>query len=93
MRAMRNKIPEFQSVGVFNSQARQVSPIHSVSLKINSVSKGVIEEMAKLPAKVNIEITDKIRVRIQNGNWPKNEYECSLAVLNAIREYINFVKR
>ena len=93
MSAMRVTNAEFQRVGMLNSQARQFSSAHSVSVELNSVSKNVITEMARLPAQVNIEIADEIRASIQAGNWPKNKTESSRAVLSVINDYINFVRR
>ena len=93
MTAMRDTNAEFQRVGMLNSQARQFSSAHSVSVELNSVSKNVITEMAKLPAQVNIEIADEIRASIQAGDWPKNKTESSRAVLSVINDYINFVRR
>ena len=93
MSAMRDQNTEFQQVGMLNSQARQFSSAHSVSVELNSVSKKVITEMAKLPAQVNIEIADEIRASIKAGDWPKNKAESSRAVLTFINDYINFVKR
>ena len=92
MSAMRDQNTEFQQVGMLNSQARQFSSAHSVSVELN-VSKKVITEMAKLPAQVNIEIADEIRASIKAGDWPKNKAESSRAVLTFINDYINFVKR
>ena len=93
MGAMRDRNTEFQGVGLLNSQARQFSSAHSVSVDLNSVSKQVITEMAKLPAQVNIEIADKIRMSIQNGDWPRNREESSRAVQAVIQDYIGFVER
>jgi len=93
MSAMRDQNTEFQQVGMLNSQARQFSSAHSVSVELTSVSKKVITEMAKLPAQVNIEIADEIRASIKAGDWPKNKTESSRAVLTFINDYINFVKR
>ena len=93
MSAMRETNSEFQPVGMLNSQAGQFSSAHSVSVNLNSVSKEVITEMAKLPAQVNIEIADEIRSSIQAGDWPKNKADSSRAVLAAINDYINFTKR
>ena len=91
IRAMRDNIQELPRVGLLNSQVRQFSSVHSVSVKINSVSKDVITEMAKLPVKVNIEIANKIRAEIQAGNWPKDKNASNLAVKAAIQDYTNFV--
>ena len=93
MSAMRDQNTEFQQVGMLNIQARQFSSAHSVSVELNSVSKKVITEMAKLPAQVNIEIADEIRASIKAGDWPKNKVESSRAVLAFINDYLNFVKR
>ena len=93
IRAMRDNIQELPSVGLLNSQVRQFSSVHSVSVKINSVSKDVITEMAKLPVNVNIEIANKIRAEIQSGNWPKNKAASSRAVKAAMQDYIDFVAR
>lgn len=93
MSAMRDQNTEFQQVGMLNIQTRQFSSAHSVSVELNSVSKKVITEMAKLPAQVNIEIADEIRASIKAGDWPKNKAESSRAVLTFINDYINFVKR
>ena len=93
MSAMRDTNAEFQSVGMLNSQSLQFSSAHSVSVELNSVSKNVITEMARLPAQVNIEIADEIRASIRAGDWPKNKTESSRAVLSVINDYINFVKR
>ena len=93
MTAMRDTNAEFQRVGMLNSQTRQFSSAHSVSVELNSVSKNVITEMARLPAQVNIEIADEIRASIRAGDWPKNKIESSRAVLSVINDYINFVRR
>ena len=93
MSAMRDQNTEFQQVGMLNIQARQFSSAHSVAVELNSVSKKVITEMAKLPAQVNIEIADKIRASIQAGDWPKNKAESSRAVLTFINDYLNFINR
>ena len=93
MSAMRDTNAEFQSVGMLNIQARQFSTAHSVSVALNSVSKEVITEMAKLPAQVNIEIADEIRASIQAGDWPKNKADASRAILAVINDYVNFTKR
>ena len=93
MTAMRDTNAEFQRVGMLNSQTKQFSSAHSVSVELNSVSKNVITEMARLPAQVNIEIADEIRASIQAGDWPKNKTESSRAVLSVINDYINFVRR
>ena len=58
--AMTDRNTKMEQVGLLNSQAAQFSSAHSVSVQLNSVSKQVISEMAKLPADVNIEIADKI---------------------------------
>ena len=93
MTAMRDTNAEFQHVGMLNSQTKQFSSAHSVSVELNSVSKNVITEMARLPAQVNIEIADEIRASIQAGDWPKNKTESSRAILSVINDYINFVRR
>ena len=93
MSAMRDQNTEFQQVGMLNIQTRQFSSAHSVSVELNSVSKKVITEMAKLPAQVNIEIADEIRASIKAGDWPKNKAESRRAVLAFINDYMNFVKR
>ena len=93
MSAMRDQNTEFQQVGMLNIEARQFSSAHSVAVKLNSVSKKVITEMAKLPAQVNVEIADKIRASIQAGDWPKNKAESSRAVLTFINDYLNFINR
>ena len=93
MSAMRDTNAEFQRVGMLNSQAKQFSSAHSVSVDLNSVSKEVITEMARLPAQVNIEIADEIRASIRAGDWPKNKTESSRAILAVINDYINFVRR
>ena len=93
MSAMHDSNAEYQHVGMLNSQARQFSSAHSVSVELNSVSKKVVTEMARLPAEVNIEIADEIRASIRAGDWPKNKAESSSAVLAVINDYINFVRR
>ena len=91
--AMTDRNTKMEQVGLLNSQAAQFSSAHSVSVQLNSVSKQVISEMAKLPADVNIEIADKIRISIQNGDWPKNKSESSRAVQAVIRDYHAFSRR
>lgn len=91
--AMTDRNTKMEQVGLLNSQAAQFSSAHSVSVQLNSVSKQVISEMAKLPADVNIEIADKIRISIQNGDWPKNQSESSRAVQAVIRDYQAFSSR
>ena len=91
--AMTDRNTKMEQVGLLNSQAAQFSSAHSVSVQLNSVSKQVISEMAKLPADVNIEIADKIRISIQNGDLPKNKSESSRAVQAVIRDYHAFSRR
>ena len=91
--AMNDRNTEMSRVGMLNSQAEQFSSAHSVSVQLNSVSRDVITEMAKLPADVNIEIADRIRASIENGDWPRNKSESARAVQAVIRDYQNFSNR
>tara|TARA_B100000700_G_C14620627_1_gene658001 strand:+ start:181 stop:573 length:393 start_codon:yes stop_codon:yes gene_type:complete len=90
MSAMHDLTKEIERVPLLNSQTSQFSSTHKISVDLNSVRKEVVTEIAKLPADVNIEIADRIKAKINAGDFPKNKAESSQAVMDMIKDYQNF---